>query len=147
MRALAGPTVTLLGWQSDTAIRDHYRRCRALLFPGEEDFGIVPLEAQACGAPVIALAKGGALETVRPATGTLFEEQTVEGLVAAMMEFERRAEAVDPVVLREHALAFRTQRYEEELLGFLDDVRANKKPPSSGVSQSRAADHVTSSRR
>ena len=54
LRALAGPTVRFLGWQPDPVVRDHLRRCRALLFPGEEDFGIVPVEAQACGAPVIA---------------------------------------------------------------------------------------------
>lgn len=56
---LAGPQTTMLGWQPDAVIRDHLRRCRALLFPGEEDFGIVPLEAQACGAPVVALGRGG----------------------------------------------------------------------------------------
>src|SRR5262249_23512 len=64
LRALAGPTVRFLGWQPDAVVRDHLRRCRALLFPGEEDFGIVPLEAQACGAPVIAYGRGGATETV-----------------------------------------------------------------------------------
>ena len=69
LRSLAGPTVAFLGWQSDEVIRDQLRRCKALLFPGEEDFGIVPLEAHACGAPVIALGKGGATETViRPGT-------------------------------------------------------------------------------
>ena len=57
---------TFLGWQSDEVIRDHFRRCRALLFPGEEDFGIVPVEAQACGTPVIAFGRGGAAETVIP---------------------------------------------------------------------------------
>ena len=64
LEAMAGPTVRFLGWQPDEVIRDHYRRCRALLFPGEEDFGIVPVEAMACGAPVIALGRGGAAETV-----------------------------------------------------------------------------------
>ncbi|HTU19532.1 MAG TPA: glycosyltransferase, partial [Gemmataceae bacterium] len=66
LRALAGPTIHFLGWQPDAVIRDHMRRCRALLFPGEEDFGIVPVEAQACGAPVIAFGRGGATETVIP---------------------------------------------------------------------------------
>src|SRR5205823_14856301 len=69
LRTLAGPGVTFLGWQPDAVIRDHLRRCRALLFPGEEDFGIVPVEAQACGAPVIALDRGGATETVVPPGG------------------------------------------------------------------------------
>ena len=58
LRTLAGPNAEFLGWQSTDQIREHYRRCRALLFPGVEDFGIVPLEAQSCGAPVIAYAKG-----------------------------------------------------------------------------------------
>ena len=66
LRATAGPGVTFLGWQPDEVIRDHYRRCAAVLFPAEEDFGIVPVEAQACGAPVIAFGKGGATETVTP---------------------------------------------------------------------------------
>jgi glycosyltransferase involved in cell wall biosynthesis len=64
LRALAGPTVEMLGWQPDEAVRDLYQRCRAFVFPQEEDFGITPLEAQACGKPVIAFGKGGALETV-----------------------------------------------------------------------------------
>ena len=64
LERLAGPSVRFLGWQPDEVIRDHYRRCRALLFPGEEDFGIVPIEALACGSPVIALGRGGAAETV-----------------------------------------------------------------------------------
>ena len=67
--AWRGPTVTFLGYQPDEAVRDHLRRCRALIFPGEEDFGIVPVEAQACGTPVIAFARGGAMETVVPFSG------------------------------------------------------------------------------
>ena len=57
--AVAGPNTTFLGWQPDEVIRDHYRRCRAVLFPAEEDFGIVPVEAQACGAAVVAFGRGG----------------------------------------------------------------------------------------
>ncbi|MGL4421367.1 MAG: glycosyltransferase, partial [Gemmataceae bacterium] len=80
LRRVAGPNTTFLGWQSDEVIRDHYRRAKALLFPGEEDFGIVPLEAQSCGCPVIAYDRGGATETVVPLhadhpTGLLFPEQ------------------------------------------------------------------------
>src|SRR5262249_31746332 len=87
IRALAGPTLSLLGWQPDAVIRDHLRRCRALLFPGEEDFGIVPLEALACGAPVIAYGRGGATETLS-GIGSFFAEQNVECLMGAMQEFE-----------------------------------------------------------
>src|SRR5207245_8024836 len=94
LHALAGPGVRFLGWQPNEVIRDHLRRCRALLFPGEEDFGIVPLEAQACGTPVIAFARGGATETVIPPgtrrdpTGIWFDEQKSECLVEALMCFE-----------------------------------------------------------
>jgi glycosyltransferase involved in cell wall biosynthesis len=88
--------VELLGWRDDETIRDHYRRCRALVFPGEEDYGIVPLEAMACGAPVIAYAAGGALETVvsadapgeAAATGLLYRPQTTQGLIDAVQRFD-----------------------------------------------------------
>src|SRR5438477_6066259 len=90
LRAAAGPTTRFLGWQPDEVIRDHLRRAKALLFPGEEDFGIVPLEAQACGCPVLAFGRGGATETVRglgdgpDLTGVFFAEQTVEAVTDAI---------------------------------------------------------------
>jgi glycosyltransferase involved in cell wall biosynthesis len=128
LRALAGPTIQILGWQSDEVIRTHLQRCRALLFPGEEDFGIVPVEAQACGAPVLALGQGGATETVIPPgsarepTGLWFEEQNEDCLLAAMEEFERRADEFTPEACRRSALRFTTERYARELFGFLDGV-------------------------
>ena len=79
LEAIAGPSVRFLGWQPDDVIRDHYRRCRALLFPGEEDFGIVPIEALACGAPVIALARGGAAETIDDLVGRTYEASVLHG--------------------------------------------------------------------
>src|SRR5436190_6624124 len=91
LRALAGPGVEFLGWQSDEVIRDHLRRCRALLFPGEEDFGIVPVEAMACGAPVIAFHRGGVTETVvapgsrAEPTGLFFAEQSEDCLADAVV--------------------------------------------------------------
>src|SRR5262245_29380600 len=95
LQSLAGTHVEFLGWRDDDDVAELYANCRALLFPTVEDFGIVPLEAMAAGRPVIALGKGGALETVvapgriDPPTGLFFEEQSVEGLVAAIREFER----------------------------------------------------------
>ncbi len=84
LQSQAGPTVEFLGWQSDEAIRDLYRRCRQLIFPGEEDFGIVPVEAMACGTPVIAFDRGGVTETVVDReTGILFREQSEEALMGA----------------------------------------------------------------
>jgi glycosyltransferase involved in cell wall biosynthesis len=131
LRALAGPTVEFLGWQPDAVIRDHFRRCKALLFPGEEDFGIVPLEAHACGAPVIAYGRGGVTETVIPAnvrgvwqppTGLWFEEQTADALCAALEEYERSADRFSPSAARRQALRFERARFERELFAFVDGV-------------------------
>jgi glycosyltransferase involved in cell wall biosynthesis len=134
LRGLAGPTIRFLGWQPDEVIRDHFRRCRALLFPGEEDFGIVPLEAQACGAPVIAFGKGGATETVVPPgarsapTGWWFAEQTGECLLAALEAFEAHAGGFDPAAARRQAQRFNQRRFAEELFAFLDAVRQADQP-------------------
>lgn len=128
LRRLAGPGVQFLGWQPNEVIRDHMRRCRALLFPGEEDFGIVPLEAQACGAPVIAYGAGGATETViapsgrREPTGIFFEEQTVDSLCTAMQTFERRAADFHPQACRRQAQRFNAERFEQEFLAYLQGV-------------------------
>jgi glycosyltransferase involved in cell wall biosynthesis len=128
LRALAGPTVRFLGWQPDAVIRDHLRRCRALLFPGEEDFGIVPVEAQACGAPVVAFGRGGVTETVVPPggraapTGLWFEEQTDECLAEAVLRLERSAGDFDPAAARRQAQRFNAARFAEELLAYLAGV-------------------------
>jgi glycosyltransferase involved in cell wall biosynthesis len=112
IRALAGPNVTLLGYQSDSVLRDHLRRARAFIFAAEEDFGILPLEAQACGTPVIAYGKGGALETVLgasnttglPPTGVFFDAQTEPSLRAAIETFE--AACISPDACRRWAERF-----------------------------------------
>lgn len=125
LAGLSGDTIQLLGWQSDEVIRDHLRRCRALLFPGEEDFGIVPVEAQACGAQVIAFGRGGACETVLPArdsgpgSGLFFGEQSVDGLSGAIEAFEATPERFCPEVARASAERFAAARYERELLAAL----------------------------
>ncbi len=129
LRAMAGPTIHFLGWQPNTVIRDHLRRCRALIFPGEEDFGIVPVEAQACGAPVIAFGRGGATETVIPPgrrdaspTGLWFPEQTVDALATAVLEFEKNRGLFSPSAARRQALHFTAARFSEELFGYLEHV-------------------------
>jgi glycosyltransferase involved in cell wall biosynthesis len=130
LERLAGPSVSLLGWQPDEVIRDQLRRCRALLFPGHEDFGIVPLEAQACGAPVIALARGGALETLLPATpidvgtGVFFPEPTADALSDAILRFEDFSSQLCPHLARQQALRFDETGYEEQLVGYLSRLGA-----------------------
>ncbi len=129
LRALAGPTIHFLGYQPDDVLRDHLRACQALLFPGKEDFGIVPVEAQACGTPVIAFGEGGATETVMPlhlhpaeATGLWFEEQTPECLAEAIEQFEKSQDAFNPHALRRHALQFNSQRFEHEMFDVIARV-------------------------
>ena len=128
LQAAAGANVSFLGWQSDEVIRDHLRRARALLFPGEEDFGIVPLEAQACGCPVIGFDRGGLTETVKPLgagsepTGVFFAEQTTDAACEAIERFERDADRFDPRAARHQAVKFRKERFEAELFGYLEGV-------------------------
>ncbi len=125
LRSLAGPTVEFAGWQPDEVLRDHYRRCRALLFPGLEDFGIVPLEAQACGAPVIAFGRGGATETViaptatGPGTGLLYDEQSASAMVRAMQEFEAAPNTTCSELARTNAARFCTPRFVAEIGRFM----------------------------
>jgi len=114
-----GAPVEFVGWQSDEDLRELYRGCEAFLFPADEDFGIAPVEAMACGRPVIAFKKGGALETVRDGvTGVFFDEQTAESLAAAM----RRAKDIrfDADEIRAHAIRFDAKCFKK---GFSDFVR------------------------
>lgn len=107
LQAIAGPTVKFLGFVPDEDLPDLYARCRAFIFPGLEDFGITPVQAQAAGRPVIAFKGGGALDTVIPGkTGLFFEQQTVESLIEALQTFDERA--FDPAAIRAHAMQFDT---------------------------------------
>jgi len=120
LRAMAGPSITFLGWQPDSVLREHYTRCRALIFPGEEDFGIVPLEAMACGRPVIAYGRGGAAETgVDGLTGLFFDEQTPAALAAALERFETMTFA--PWAIRAHAERFGRRRFLDEVAAFVEE--------------------------
>lgn len=126
LRAQAGPTVEILGWRSDEEVAEHYARCRAVLFPPVEDFGIVPLEAMASGKAVIALGRGGALETVVPLdgeaeapTGIFFPEQTPESLMAAVRRFEANLHRFNPKALRARAEAFDRPRFKAEIAAWV----------------------------
>jgi glycosyltransferase involved in cell wall biosynthesis len=133
LEKIAGPTIELRGWQPDEVIREALQRCKALLFPGLEDFGIVPLEAQACGAAVIAFGQGGATETVlspsaaRPGTGVFFAEQRADALNEAIDVFERSPQDFSAALARQQAERFATSRFERELLEFLADVRMGQR--------------------
>jgi glycosyltransferase involved in cell wall biosynthesis len=116
LRRTAGPNVKLLGRQPFDVVKDHLERCRGLIFPGVEDFGIVPVEAMAAGAPVIAYGRGGVLDTVSDEkTGLLFGEQTVESLIEAVLRIEHGNIRFDNQILRDHAATFDRQRFKDEL--------------------------------
>lgn len=120
LKKIAGPTVTFLGRVEDEVIRKHYAECKAFLFPGEEDYGITPLEAQACGRPVIAYGKGGALETVvEGETGVFFYEQTVGAMKKAIERMEQMK--FEKEKLRKHALEFDESVFRDKLKRFVNE--------------------------
>ncbi|MEW6357596.1 MAG: glycosyltransferase [Planctomycetota bacterium] len=119
LRAMAGPNIEFLGSVSDEALREAYSRCRAFIFPPEEDFGIMPIEAMACGRPVIAYGVGGAVETVTPEIGIFFPEQTVGALKKAIEEFERRESDFHPDRARAHAERFDRPVFKKKVADYL----------------------------
>lgn len=121
LKAMAGPTVTFLGRQPDRAVSRYASRCRALIFPGEEDFGMAPLEINAAGRPVVAYGAGGATETViEQVNGILFREQTVESLIEGLERSEMRI--WDPATIRKIALRYDIHLFQTRLLEFLSKV-------------------------
>jgi len=132
LEARAPARVRFLGRVSDERLAELYARCRALVYPQEEDFGIVPLEAQACGRPVIAFGRGGATETVVPPedpagrspTGLFFEPQTPAALADAVRRFEAMEDAFRPEAIRRHAEGFSRPRFRRELAEALERIRA-----------------------
>jgi glycosyltransferase involved in cell wall biosynthesis len=121
MRTRAGKTVEVLGWQPDTVVRDYMRRCRALLFCGQEDFGIVPVEVQAAGRPVIAYGSGGILETVvEGGSGVFFKEQSVGNLIEALERFETSESLWPSAQIQEHARQFDIGQFHQRFTRFYD---------------------------
>jgi glycosyltransferase involved in cell wall biosynthesis len=119
LQAKAASNITFLGRVSWEHLVDLYQHCRAFIFPGLEDFGIAPLEAQAAGRPVIAYAGGGVLDTVVDGqTGALFHQQTFEALVAAVRAFD--PDAISPTACRQNAERFAVDRFQQDLLNFVE---------------------------
>jgi glycosyltransferase involved in cell wall biosynthesis len=123
LRAKAGPNVEFIGFQPPAVMQDYLSRARAFIFPSEEDFGIVPVEAQASGTPVIAFGSGGALETVvglgsddpKPPTGVFFERQTAESLKSAVLQFEANQHEFSANACSAHAAAFGVATFKHRL--------------------------------
>ncbi|HEV8725742.1 MAG TPA: glycosyltransferase [Candidatus Binatia bacterium] len=127
LEKMAQPNIEFLGWLSDEALASLYAACQALIFPGEEDFGIVPLEAQASGRPVIAYGNGGALETVLPLdgneltrpTGIVFHELTTESLMAAVCTFQENRHRFEATAIRQHACRFSRDRFKVQIRDYI----------------------------
>lgn len=119
LKAMAGPTVEFLGYVPDDQLPDLMARCKAFLFPGLEDFGITPVQAQAAGRPVIAFGGGGAIDTVIPGkTGELFYEMTVDSLAAVMQQFD--VNRYNPTTIRAHAEQFDTSVFNRQISSFVE---------------------------
>jgi len=129
IRRMAGPKIEFLGKVSDSVLRENLAGCRALLFPGEEDFGIVPVEAQSFGRPVIGFASGGVLETVRGAfpgqanvenpTGVFFKQPSLPSLVEAICYFESIESEFSSQAIREHSLQFDSAIFKQRIADFM----------------------------
>lgn len=125
IKAKAGKNITLLGYQNHSVLKDYMQRAQAFIFAAEEDFGIVPLEAQSCGTPVIAFAKGGVLETIRglddqEPTGVFFDDQSTLAIQAAVSSFEQEAARISPSACRANALRFAPERFRAEFKAYVE---------------------------
>lgn len=131
LQKTAKANVTLMGRQPFAVIQDLLQRCKGLIFPGMEDFGIVPVEAMAAGAPVIAYAKGGALETViHGRTGILFNEQSREALIQAVRQLEAGIFHFSPQLLHEHAATFAKPLFKQRIKTFIDEALSSTTAPT-----------------
>ena len=131
IKAKAGKNVTLMGYQTFEVLKEHMQKAKAFVFAAEEDFGITPVEAQACGTPVIAFGKGGALETVvgldkEKPTGVFFEEQTVESICDAVEKFEQQQDRFIAENCRQNAERFSNERFMKEIREYVE--RRSREP-------------------
>lgn len=143
LEAIAGPNVTFYGKVSFARLKEEFSCCKALIFPGEEDFGIVPVEVMAAGRPVIAYGRGGALDSVLPdVTGIFFHEQTSQSIEAAVRNFEEGlARNLDVTKIRGHAETFSTEIFLRKVQTVIDAAIANKLGTAdSGSESARSAE-------
>ena len=120
LKSIASGWITFYGWLSDEEVRENYRRCKALIFPGEEDFGLTPVEAQACGKPVIAYRKGGVLESVIDGkTGLFFCEHTKQSLIDAVKKFQSLS--FDKETIRKNSLRFNHEAFKANFKKYVVD--------------------------
>jgi glycosyltransferase involved in cell wall biosynthesis len=117
---LAGTNIEVMGYQPFNVLKEKMQNAKALVFAADEDFGIIPVEVQACGTPVIAFGKGGSLETVvENKTGLFFKEQTMESIVDAVNRFENQNDQFNPLEIRKHAEKFSEERFKKEIKDFV----------------------------
>lgn len=122
VKAKASKNIEILGYQEDSVLINLMRKAKAFVFAAEEDFGIIPVEAQACGTPVICFDKGGTRETViNKKTGVYFEKQNVDSLLSAVSNFESLQDVLEPKLVRENALRFSVPRFEQEMKQYVDE--------------------------
>ncbi|MEZ2830050.1 glycosyltransferase family 4 protein [Serratia liquefaciens] len=126
IKSKATKNVEILGYQPNHVMQEHMQKAKAFVFAAEEDFGITPVEAQACGTPVIAFGKGGSLETVRPfgvdnPTGLFFENQNVVDIIKAINDFENLAEQISPLHCRENAVRFSNERFQTQMKMYINE--------------------------
>jgi glycosyltransferase involved in cell wall biosynthesis len=127
VKSKAGNNIEILGYQPDAVICTYLQKARAFIFAADEDFGILPVEAQACGTPVIAYKKGGVLETlIHMQTGIFFNEQTVTSLINAVQEFERSQDSFKSNIIRENAEKYSKDRFRKEFLTLMEKIIVNR---------------------
>ncbi len=135
IRSKAGRNIKFLGHLEPLQLREFMQNAKAFVFAAEEDFGITPVEAQACGTPVIAYRRGGVCESVRGLdgdrpTGVFFPKQTAESICTAVLEFEKSGDRITPIACRENAMRFSTERFQAEFLSFVQQAWRNHRSHS-----------------
>ncbi|MEL0553760.1 glycosyltransferase family 4 protein [Raoultella lignicola] len=125
IKSKAGKNIEILGYQSNAVMLECMQNAKAFVFAAEEDFGITPVEAQACGTPVIAFGKGGSLETVRPLgvenhTGIFFDKQDIHSVIEAVNKFDMASDSFEPVACRNNSLRFSSARFQHEIKNYVD---------------------------